>query len=239
VRAARRVCVALTLLVAAAGCGDDGSSAASTSASTSEATRPTSAEPLRLLPVGDSITAGPYYRAPLQRLLAADGCRVDFVGSMVDENPDQDGLSDLDNEGHGGWRADQLAESATAWAAAAEPDVILLYAGVNDFYAGEDVTTVSADLARLVEGLQAGAPGAELLVAQIMPAAGIEDQVAEYDDAVAALDGERISVVDLHSGFDPAEDTEDGVHPNAAASERIAEAWYEALQPHLDEVCAG
>lgn len=197
------------------------------------------ARPLRLMALGDSITAGPFYRAPLQRLLAADGCQVDFVGSAVDEQPDQEGLTDLDNEGHGGWRADQLGENARVWASSAEPDVVLLYAGVNDFYAGEDVATVTADLGHVVAELRAGAPGAQVLVARIMPAVGIEAQVAAYDAAIAELAGEQVAVVDIESGFDHTKDTVDGVHPNEAASARIAEAWLGALAPHLDGVCRG
>lgn len=207
-----------------------------------EEAAPTTTEvavPLRLMALGDSITAGPFYRAPLQRLLAADGCQVDFVGSAVDEQPAQAGLTDLDNEGHGGWRADQLGANARAWVGAAEPDVVLLYAGVNDLYAGEDVATVTADLGHLVDEVRAAAPEAQVLVARIMPAAGIEAQVAEYDAAIAELVGEQVDVVDLESGFDHATDTVDGVHPNEAASERMAQAWFEALVPHLDGVCRG
>lgn len=230
-----RARLALVLLAALPGVvacgGDDG-----------EAAGPTTTEvatPLRLMAIGDSITAGPFYRAPLQRLLAADGCQVDFVGSAVDEQPDQDGLTDLDNEGHGGWRADQLGENARGWATTADPDIVLLYAGVNDFYAGDDVATVTADLRHVVDELQAGAPEAQLLVARIMPAVGLETQVAEYDAAIAELAGDHVAVVDIQTGFDPTKDTVDGVHPNESASERIAEAWFAGLAPYLGGVCRG
>ncbi|MPY93240.1 MAG: hypothetical protein GEV08_09280 [Acidimicrobiia bacterium] len=242
--AARSISLVLALLFGAAACGDGASSAetTSTTGSTPETTTTAAASPVRILTVGDSITAGPYYRAPLQRLLAADDCQVDFVGSAVDEDPDQPGLSDPDHEGHGGWRADQVADNARAWAEAAEPDVILLYVGVNDFYGsasapGDDVATVVADVTRAVEELRAGAPEATLLVARIMPAVGLEAQVPELNAAVAQLAGDGVTIVDFEAGFEHAKDTVDGVHPSPDAAERMAEVWYEALAPHL--ACGG
>ena len=100
---------------------------------------------------------------------------------------------------------------------------------MNDFYAGDDVATVTSDLQHVVDELRAGAPEAQLLVARIMPAVGLEAQVAAYDAAIAGLEGEQVAIVDIETGFDHTKDTVDGVHPNEGASERIAEAWFAAI----------
>ena len=38
-----------------------------------------------------------------------------------------------------------------------------------------------------------------------------------------------IVVVDCWTGFDPAKDTGDGVHPNSAGNQKLADAWYAPL----------
>src|SRR4051794_23956151 len=65
---------------------------------------------LRLMPLGDSITwgvgssSGNSYRGFLWNRLAAEGHTLDFVGSGRSGT-----MSDPDNEGHSGWRIDQIA----------------------------------------------------------------------------------------------------------------------------------
>src|SRR5690242_19344551 len=68
------------------------------------------ATPLRLMPLGDSITwgyaspSGNGYRGYLYNDLAGEGHSSDFVGSLRNGT-----MSDPDNEGHSGWRIDQVA----------------------------------------------------------------------------------------------------------------------------------
>src|SRR3954466_3982352 len=75
--------------------------------STVRAAAPT---PLRLMPLGDSITwgvgspSGNSYRGFLGNKLTAEGHTLDFVGSGRNGT-----MSDPDNEGHSGWRIDQIA----------------------------------------------------------------------------------------------------------------------------------
>ncbi|MFE4822216.1 ricin-type beta-trefoil lectin domain protein [Streptomyces sp. NPDC056704] len=73
----------------------------------------TSTTPLRGMPLGDSITWGVGsstdngYRGPLWDKLAADGHPLDFVGTLRGGS-----MSDPDNEGHSGYRIDQIAALA-------------------------------------------------------------------------------------------------------------------------------
>src|SRR3954453_12829185 len=71
--------------------------------------------PLRVMPLGDSITwgvgssTGNGYRAPLWDELAAGGHPRDLVGTGRAGS-----MSDPDNEGHSGYRIDQIAALADA-----------------------------------------------------------------------------------------------------------------------------
>ncbi len=77
------------------------------------------------MPLGDSITVGGHidgtpplnertgYRQKLWQLLQAAGYNVDFVGSQVAGEAVPN--FDPDNEGHGGWRDDQIAANVYAW----------------------------------------------------------------------------------------------------------------------------
>src|SRR3954468_23529667 len=74
--------------------------------------------PLRIMPLGDSITWGvgsarqSGYRAALYQRLTSAGLNVDFVGSMSrGTGPDRD------NEGHKGWTIGRLAAHVDGWLA--------------------------------------------------------------------------------------------------------------------------
>src|SRR5256885_14756200 len=83
--------------------------------------------PVRVMPLGDSITfgvgssTGSSYRAALwDRLVGQAGYAVDYVGSQR-----SGALPDTDNEGHSGWRIDQIASNVDGWLATYQPDVVL------------------------------------------------------------------------------------------------------------------
>jgi lysophospholipase L1-like esterase len=89
--------------------------------------------PLRVMPLGDSITwgvgssSGNGYRGPLWNELAADGHPLDFVGT-VRNGP----MSDPDNEGHSGYRINEIAALADASLTRYRPNVVTLHIGTND-----------------------------------------------------------------------------------------------------------
>jgi len=106
-------------------------------------------EPLRILALGDSITAGVNafgapstdggYRGPLERALAAQGYHAVFVGSRSDYSS---ALSDRAHEGWPGYVVRSFASDpgpgqlygnlTKAAMRAADPDVVLVMAGTND-----------------------------------------------------------------------------------------------------------
>lgn len=80
---------------------------------------PISAQAIRILPMGDSITFGSGgtaglggYRGPLYDLLVNAGHTIDYVGTSTGNS---DLMVDMDHEGHGGWRIDQLDANVASW----------------------------------------------------------------------------------------------------------------------------
>jgi hypothetical protein len=102
------------------------------------------ADPIRILPVGDSITAGEHYghpakeqrtgyRKPLYELLIGAGVEVDFVGSQehgirAEEDPD---WYDWNNEGYPGWKIPEIAEKLEHALPVYLPDILLVHVGTN------------------------------------------------------------------------------------------------------------
>lgn len=91
--------------------------------------------PIKVMPLGDSLTAGyPFdpersYRLKLRTDLLAAGTAIDYVGS-VDQDPAHP-LNDLAHQGVVGATVDYIARAA-AWNTF-NPAIILLMAGTNDF----------------------------------------------------------------------------------------------------------
>jgi Cellulose binding domain len=97
---------------------------------------PASAAPVRIMPLGDSITGSPgCWRALLWERLQANGfTNIDMVGTLPPQGcgvPD-----DGDNEGHGGALVTAVADQnqLPGWLAATRPDVVLMHFGTNDVW---------------------------------------------------------------------------------------------------------
>jgi lysophospholipase L1-like esterase len=114
------------------------------------------ADPIRILPLGDSITQGGRkireeytYRLPLQKLLAEGHYQTEFIGSLttgLDTDfkwPDVNGQPfQLHHEGHYGWKTaavrDHLAEWMKTYPHPA--DFALIHLGTNDQGAAKGAT---------------------------------------------------------------------------------------------------
>ncbi|MGC0360678.1 lysophospholipase L1-like esterase [Streptomyces sp. SAI-124] len=107
-------------------------------------TRAAAPTPLRLMPLGNSITwgvgspSGNSYRSFLANKLTAEGHTLDFVGSGRNGT-----MSDPDNEGHSGWRIDQIAGIADSVLARYRPNVVTLEIGTNDLNGNYQIPTAA------------------------------------------------------------------------------------------------
>jgi acyl-CoA thioesterase-1 len=204
------------------------------------------AAPIRIMPTGDSITEGAAgdatYRYFLWHLLTEAGYSVDFVGSMTGVNGGAPKYPDFDqnHEGHSGWTADRMNNQAKNWATASAAQIVLLHAGTNDLDKGQTVASTVTDLTNVINKFRSANPGIVVLIAQIIPIAGLDAKVQELNQSIAALASQMntatspVVAVDLHSGFSVSTDLKaDGIHPTESGFQKMASDWFAALAPFL------
>jgi lysophospholipase L1-like esterase len=222
--------------------GTGGSSGAG--GTTAYAPCPGNGEPCRILPLGDSITFGlgysGGYRVELFSKALAASQEITFVGSMMNGPSMVDGVAfPRNNEGHSGWKIDQLLSLIPEPALADDPHIILLMIGTNDIAQNDDLANAPERLDGLLGELIAEVPEALLVVAQITPLSFGGGGVDAYNAALPAIvdaraeAGEHVMLVDMSADF-PTSLLGDGVHPNQMGYERMAEVWYDAIGEMLD-----
>ncbi|WP_458248792.1 ricin-type beta-trefoil lectin domain protein [Streptomyces sp. MAI_2237] len=200
---------------------------------------PSAAAPaaLRLMPLGDSITwgvgspSGNSYRSFLGSRLVAEGHAVDFVGSGRNGT-----MSDPDNEGHSGWRIDQIAGIADSVLARYRPNVITLEIGTNDLNGNYQIPTAPDRLRALIDQITRDAPDATVLVGTvIVSTSGTEEANrpafnAKLPGIVQAEQaaGKHVRLVDM-SALTSA-DLSDSLHPNDNGFRKMADAFNAGVQ---------
>ena len=198
---------------------------------------------VRIMPLGDSITQGDSdhntYRRPLWKSLRAEGYNVDFVGSLRvnHRGPPPNDDFDHDHEGHWGWRVDEILGDIHRWAEEYQPDVVLVHLGSNDVFQRQSLDSTLDELGELIDAVREAQPQATLLLAQILPTDSsaantrIRNLNARIPELAAAKSTatSRVLVVDHFTGFDPASQTYDGVHPNADGDIHLSDRWLESL----------
>lgn len=163
------------------------------------------AEPLRIMPLGDSITVGytdnpswashPFefgYRSGLYTRLTDAGYNFQFVGGSTEPftgisgDPTHGGtvsptldLRDFGQDGHRGYGGASIGAINTGvpgWIASDQPDAILLLIGINGINASSP-----AQLDTLANTIVTNAPDAHLIIAQITPLAGYNANLFNYN----------------------------------------------------------
>lgn len=186
------------------------------------------AEPLRILCLGDSITAGytdnpkwdvPFefgYRSGLYKRLTAAGYTFKFVGACQEpwngafgkpKNSPVLDLRKLDQDyhrGYGGWGTKGILDHVHEWLAADKPDIVLLMAGIND---GGSVAA-RKNLDEIVQAIVTANPATEVIVAQITPMATFSQTIVDYnvyirDTLVPTYEsqGKHVSTVDQYTNM--------------------------------------
>ena len=198
------------------------------------------------MPLGDSITSGggstdqAGYRRLLYDSLLAQGFNVDFVGSL------QGGIGDFDSdhEGHGGWRADQIAANVTFFLNSNPADIVLLHIGTNS------LTTNAGFVEAILNNIDAVSPDIIVVLARItgvsccgdVPSCASCATVTQFNDNVQAMaeariaDGDKIILVDMEHALVYPGDLSDAVHPNDSGYSKMAAVWLPAVEQAIGMV---
>ena len=205
-------------------------------------TAPGQPAPVRIMPLGDSITYGYSslaspggYRAPLYQLLTNAGFNVDYIGTLTN-NP-APSLPDWDQEGHPGWRIDEIDSNILGWFGQLDdPDVILLLIGTNDYGQGYDTANATNRLEALIAKMATNRPFAKIIVANLLKRGEPYDSQIQttFNPFVpgivarqAAL-GRQVYFTNLRGALTLA-DTFDNLHPNQAGYNKMATNWFAAI----------
>ncbi|MBW8797459.1 MAG: ricin-type beta-trefoil lectin domain protein [Streptomyces sp.] len=193
--------------------------------------------PLRVMPLGDSITwglgssTGNGYRGPLWSELAADGHPLDFVGTVRNGS-----MSDPDNEGHSGYRIDQIAPLVDASLVRYRPNIVTLEIGTNDLNENYQLATASARLKSLIDQITNDVPDATVLVASLIVSTSSSEEPyrAAYNQAIPDIvsseqaAGKHVGYVDMSTLT--VGDLADALHPNDAGYQKMADAFHRGIQ---------
>ncbi|HEX8344878.1 MAG TPA: ricin-type beta-trefoil lectin domain protein [Actinoplanes sp.] len=204
------------------------------------------AAPLRIMALGDSITAAPgCWRALLwQRLRNSGYTNMDFVGTQPASGC---GFTyDGEHEGHSGYLVTNVANQnlLPGWLSSTRPDIVLMHFATNDVWNNIAPSTITAAWSKLVDQMRASNPNMKIIVAKILPMnpTGCSDcpqRVINLNNTVQGwangktTSASPITVVDQWSGFSTSSDTGDGVHPNSAGFQKMADRWYPAVAAAL------
>lgn len=216
-----------------------------------------SAEPLRIVCIGDSITQGGKtnrmeytYRWPLFCMLKDAGVNFDFIGSrnkgLQPEAvwPDYKGEPfDPDHEGVYGIKTasalEKLRDAISQWSAA--PDIALIHLGTNDQKSEDFQKDIISPLREMIVLLRGKNPHMVILLGHLNFNDGAALKIRPLVEALAKEMNSAESPVRTVNHFegwvekpkDPDADTFDWAHPNPKGQKKMAAKWFEAMQPWL------
>jgi lysophospholipase L1-like esterase len=117
---------------------------------------------IKIMPVGNSITAGEHYgfpeleertgfRKPLYEMLTKAGYLVDFVGSQKHgiRPEDHEEWYDWNNEAYPGWKIPDIAKKVDTALQVYSPDILLIHVGTN----GKDWEEKPEQVQKMLDGI--------------------------------------------------------------------------------------
>jgi Concanavalin A-like lectin/glucanases superfamily/GDSL-like Lipase/Acylhydrolase family/SdrD B-like domain/CarboxypepD_reg-like domain len=200
---------------------------------------------VRIMPLGDSITAGDYgdvrpfdglygYRRTLYRSLEDNGYDIDFVGSLHYGSATFPPVWDIDHEGHLGWQIAEISDKIDNFLNANPVDIILLHIGTNDV--SHDIQSADA-VSGLIDHVFSFNKGITVILALIISRTdGLSQRTALFNDDVEAMaekriaKGDKIIVVDMEHALSYPADLSDHIHPNDTGYTKMANVWLNALK---------
>lgn len=216
--------------------------------------------PVRIMPIGDSITeggdGGGGFRKPLFDLFTAAYGMPNLVGSRSMRQSDPTDFVDHDQDGYSAYRIDQITTGKGFWNALPieerlrlwDPAIVTIHAGTNDAqqnyrFFGNPKTGMPGAIERLddlVSRIVAFNPEIYVIVAQIVPAnAPASETTQAY---IRGLNAKIPAMVAAHQGlghrvsmvdlYTPmlAYPHPDGIHPSTEGYQVMGQHWFQAIQ---------
>jgi hypothetical protein len=210
------------------------------------------ADPIRVMPFGDSVTSSQEGHDSFRRMLYLGLVNAGFNPVSVDPNngfdfvgrqfgvgdnslpPDPD--FDMNHEGYEGLTS-ASGISVAHGAAGFHPDVVLLDLGSNDPDNGIDPGSTRTNLETIIEIFRAANPNVLILVAVSTPEADVTKQAMNgvHKAQVGAVKDEKkaganVKLVDLSGGYSVKNDTYDFIHPDESGEKKIASKYCKPLK---------
>lgn len=219
--------------------------------------------PLRVMPMGDSITEGGDgtggFRRPLFDMMTTAYGMPNFVGERNMRQSDPADFVDQDEDGFSGYRIEQIMTGKGFWHAPNvdqrlldwDPAIVTLHAGTNDaqqdyFFDGDasqGIPSVIDRLDQLVSRIVRFNPAITIVVAQIIPAnppasQTTMDYIVRLNALIPAMVAKHQQLghrVSMVDMYTPmlAHPNPDGIHPDSAGYAVMADVWFAGIQAAL------
>jgi len=201
------------------------------------------ADPVRIMPLGDSITEGYIedvdpselfgYRGHLWLMLQNAGHEADFVGSQSMGEAVVPAF-DTDFEGYFGWTSYSLSSITYESLMQNPADIVLLHIGSNDVAIGSSVDGVVQMLDQIDRYERDSGQPVKVFVSMIIDQAYYD--VKQFNENLAVAIGTRIryddniTLVNMYSDTGlTMNDYSDKIHPNNSGYSKMATVWFNAI----------
>jgi hypothetical protein len=200
--------------------------------------------PIRIQPLGDSITIGARgfcvsYRYPLFERLATAGIDFEYVGSVVDQGayPAVNGRTmPPRHEAHWGYKIEEINAGLAEWMSSYEFDWSLVFLGTNYAF-GETASSMQSKMSTTIDLLRAKNPNVVVFLGLLYQSWGLCPSIRAAFAKLAETKTTAASPVIAAwppAGWDSSIHTDDQSHPNEAGAELLAGAWFDAIQAYLN-----
>jgi hypothetical protein len=195
---------------------------------------------MRILPFGDGVVLGDGasggFRDPLETLLANAGIHSQFIGSRTENS------FEMESPFHEGWRGESLSTLREVYlipALTLNPDIVLLYAGLDDLLSVPDAGIAVARYEKLLKKIGAEKPELRVFCSQLIPAKDYldEQRVKKFNVGLGALveslarKGMKVKRVKMHARIKVETLNPAGV-PNEAGYKAMAVAWFSLIEDY-------
>ncbi len=218
--------------------------------------RAISQDPIRIMPLGNSITYGNYhpetrpeglitgYRQSLWLMLTEAGYDIDFVGTRS-TGADAVPAFDPDNEGYPGWRDDQIEDNVFNWLWYNPADVVILHIGTNGL--DPDPSDVEGILDEIDRYENNYGHHIKVILAKIINRSTYSQLTTQFNQNIEKMaldrvmnDGDDIVVIDMEFETDidyrlntSGGEMYDNLHPFVGGHEKMAVRWFKVLREVL------